>query len=45
MFTCVIQDCVMIALKEKTIILVTHQIEFLPKFDRILVRILVILYK
>jgi ABC-type bacteriocin/lantibiotic exporter with double-glycine peptidase domain len=33
-----LQDCVMTALREKTIILVTHQVEFLPEVDTILVR-------
>ncbi|KAK2353052.1 ABC transporter C family member [Trifolium repens] len=31
------KDCVMTALREKTIILVTHQVEFLPEVDTILV--------
>ncbi|WJX86371.1 ATP-binding cassette sub- C member 8, variant 2 [Trifolium repens] len=31
------KDCVMAALREKTIILVTHQVEFLPEVDTILV--------
>lgn len=31
------QDCVMTALERKTVILVTHQVEFLAKADRILV--------
>ncbi|KAH1240203.1 ABC transporter C family member 8 [Glycine max] len=35
-FTCV-QDCVMMALREKTVILVTHQVEFLSQVDTILV--------
>lgn len=30
-------DCVMAALEDKTVILVTHQVEFLSKVDRILV--------
>ncbi|XP_020574939.1 ABC transporter C family member 8-like [Phalaenopsis equestris] len=30
-------DCVMTALENKTVILVTHQVEFLPQTDRILV--------
>ncbi|CAD5186647.1 unnamed protein product [Musa acuminata subsp. malaccensis] len=30
-------DCVMSALEKKTVVLVTHQIEFLPETDRILV--------
>ncbi|XVE51964.1 hypothetical protein DITRI_Ditri02bG0081900 [Diplodiscus trichospermus] len=30
-------DCVMNALEKKTVILVTHQVEFLPEVDRILV--------
>ncbi|KAH0450481.1 hypothetical protein IEQ34_021173 [Dendrobium chrysotoxum] len=30
-------DCVMTALEKKTVILVTHQVEFLPQTDRILV--------
>jgi ABC-type transport system involved in cytochrome bd biosynthesis fused ATPase/permease subunit len=33
------QDCVMSALENKTVILVTHQVEFLAKVDRILVSI------
>lgn len=33
----VLQDCVMTALKEKTVILVTHQVEFLHNVDSILV--------
>ncbi|XBI25705.1 hypothetical protein VPH35_050577 [Triticum aestivum] len=32
-----LQDCVMAALEDKTVILVTHQVEFLSKVDRILV--------
>ncbi|BAT98413.1 hypothetical protein VIGAN_09206600 [Vigna angularis var. angularis] len=32
-----IQDCVMTALREKTVILVTHQVEFLSEVDTILV--------
>jgi ABC-type transport system involved in cytochrome bd biosynthesis fused ATPase/permease subunit len=32
------QDCVMTALSKKTVILVTHQVEFLTETDRILVR-------
>jgi ABC-type bacteriocin/lantibiotic exporter with double-glycine peptidase domain len=36
-----LQDCVMAALREKTIILVTHQVEFLPEVDTILVKCLI----
>ncbi|THU52387.1 hypothetical protein C4D60_Mb10t03460 [Musa balbisiana] len=32
-----LQDCVMSALEKKTVVLVTHQVEFLPETDRILV--------
>lgn len=32
-----VQDCVMTALREKTVILVTHQVEFLSEVDNILV--------
>jgi hypothetical protein len=32
------QDCVMTALREKTVILVTHQVEFLSDVDSILVK-------
>jgi ABC-type bacteriocin/lantibiotic exporter with double-glycine peptidase domain len=35
-----LKDCVMAALEEKTVILVTHQVEFLSKVDRILVGLL-----
>jgi ABC-type transport system involved in cytochrome bd biosynthesis fused ATPase/permease subunit len=31
------QECVMTALAEKTVVLVTHQVEFLTETDRILV--------
>ena len=31
------QDCVTAALEKKTVILVTHQVEFLSKVDKILV--------
>jgi ABC-type transport system involved in cytochrome bd biosynthesis fused ATPase/permease subunit len=31
------QECVMTALAEKTVVLVTHQVEFLIETDRILV--------
>jgi ABC-type transport system involved in cytochrome bd biosynthesis fused ATPase/permease subunit len=31
------QDCVMTALAEKTVVLVTHQVEFLTETSRILV--------
>jgi hypothetical protein len=32
-----LQDCVMGALAMKTVVLVTHQVEFLPAVDKILV--------
>ena len=32
-----LQDCVMTALEKKTVILVTHQVEFLSEVDKILV--------
>ena len=32
-----LQDCVRVALRRKTVILVTHQVEFLSKVDKILV--------
>jgi ATP-binding cassette, subfamily C (CFTR/MRP), member 1 len=32
-----LQDCVMTALAEKAVVLVTHQVEFLTETDRILV--------
>lgn len=35
--TYVMQDCVMGALGKKTVILVTHQVEFLAEVDTILV--------
>ena len=34
------QGCVMGALREKTVVLVTHQVEFLPAVDFILVDLL-----
>lgn len=34
----VVQDCVMGALLSKTVILVTHQVEFLPAVNSILVK-------
>lgn len=37
---CVYQDCLMGILRDKTIIYVTHQVEFVPAADLILVRIL-----
>lgn len=37
-----LQDCVMSALEKKTVVLVTHQVEFLPETDRILVRCLLL---
>ena len=33
------QDCVMAALENKTVILVTHQVEFLSEVDKILASI------
>lgn len=34
---CIVQDCLMGLLQDKTIIYVTHQVEFLPAADLILV--------
>ena len=31
------QDCMMVALRHKTVLLVTHQVEFFPTMDSILV--------
>lgn len=33
----ILQECVMTALDKKTVVLVTHQVEFLSEVDRILV--------
>lgn len=36
----VVQDCMMEALADKTVVLVTHQVEFLPSVNRIVVSIM-----
>lgn len=35
-----LQECVMTALDKKTVVLVTHQVEFLSEVDKILVSLL-----
>ena len=40
----VVQEYVMSALSDKTVVLVTHQVDFLPIFDSILVFLFPIIY-
>lgn len=41
---CALQDCLMGLLKEKTILYVTHQVEFLPAADLILVNRFIVIF-
>jgi len=41
--TTLLQDCVLTALREKTVILVTHQVEFLSEVDTILVNYFILM--